>query len=651
MATLYTELSGRETTGEKALYSKLKSKLPDEYMVWHNRVPPEKDREIDFVVLHPTYGLWVIEVKDWVANQISTLDEQRCVIVKDGKPTTERNPLYQSWQNSKFLMGILEKKDNLRHKAGVHAGKLLLPINHFAVLTNITVAEINERNIADKWPSKRVWTADFVNDAYTSDTEWEKRLLNSREYVFDCNLNGQQVDAVKAAIGVPVVFSPTSGNASGTLDDHQMRLARHEIDKQIVIEGPAGSGKSIVLLKRALHTHETYPHWQIGIICFNALMANYLRTLLSLEDGAIDLRDSIDIYDVYDWVRMGLPNIRKHYSKNLPPDEAIKKALDESNGQVQKQYDALLVDEGQDSTDNMLRLYRAMLRDSNGAFTFCFDRRQEIYDAAGLLTERLQKHGFNIAKEKELVKQQRSVLVLLALAFYEKMKQPSADPAKVMHGVLELCDRMFFNVKNLVLAAVTGLGRLFGLGNAGAQIDFKKELEKAVLVRVSQSAAEMVDTVVGQIALEHSRGSVAYGDFLIIFPVRHFSSMGNFGQVDLPALLQSRMQEKQVSFLYVDKDTGTSFDGQELCTEWDNRRTAKLATDTVKIMTIHASKGYDASNVFIVGFDGIDSPKSDSRKAELGYVAITRAKKHCEIHYCMKTPAVSALLEVMATLR
>lgn len=652
MATMFTELSGNETSGEKTLYNRFNSKLPDEYMIWHNKVLSQKNREIDFIILHPNYGLWVIEVKDWAVNQILKLDDQICEIVVGGKSIKKRSPLYQSWQNKNFIKEILARKSNLLHKDGYHKGKLILPINNLAVLSNITINDIdNEPKLVDRWRTKQVWTGDFLDNSFSSGTDWEKQLHDSREFAFQCSLNISQIDTIKSAIGVPVVFSPTTGNVIGTLDDHQEKLVRHKIEKQIIIEGPAGSGKSIVLLKRAIHIHETYPHWQIGIICFNALMANYLRIMLRFEENGRELHENIDIFDIYNWANnIGLPNIKGHYRSSKTPDAALTQAFQEKDGHVSKQYDALLIDEGQDSTDTMLQIYHAMLRNSEGSFTFFFDKRQTLY-YTGSFANRLQEYGFNIAKEKELVKQQRSVLVLLALGFYEKLQNPSAEAKTVMHEVFELCEKMFFNVKNLALAVVTGLGRLFGMSSDSKHINFKTELEKAVLVRQVQSAEEMVKEAINQITLEYSHGEASYGDFLIIYPSRNYNLAKKFDTIDLPSIIQVELQNEGIPFVYIHNKDGLSFDGNDLCTEWDNRRTANLTSDSVKVMTIHASKGYDATNVFVLGFDNIDLPTFQDHRAELGYVAITRAKKRCHIYYCVNTPVISHLLKIMATLQ
>lgn len=268
MATMYRPKSGQETDGEKLLYDKFKSMLPDDYLVWHNQIPPQKDREIDFLVLHPTFGLWVIEVKDWVVDQLIEVDTDTVVLEKRGifglgRQTKERNPLRQARENRIALKEAFQKHKVLTHADGPHLGKLLVPLNSFAVMTNISRDDLNRAELSEIMAANRVWTKDFVTDEYASDGDWEKKLLDTRETKFQCRLDLGQINAIKRCIGVAVVVAPgfnknASSEGVGTLDEHQSQLVEQSIDQQVTIEGPAGSGKSIVLLKRALHIHNEY---------------------------------------------------------------------------------------------------------------------------------------------------------------------------------------------------------------------------------------------------------------------------------------------------------------------------------------------------------------------------------------------------------
>ena len=82
----------------------------------------------------------------------------------------------------------------------------------------------------------------------------------------------------------------------------------------------------------------------------------------------------------------------------------------------------------------------------------------------------------------------------------------------------------------------------------------------------------------------------------------------------------------------------------------DNRRTANLRENVVKLMTSHASKGFDANHTFICGFDAIDLMQKD-HPAELGYVALTRAKKVCNIGYLTESESTRHLKDVVDYLK
>ncbi len=66
---------------ELEIYSKLQE-LSDEYTVWYEKDLGYEDnkREIDFIIFHRLYGLWVIETKDWNLSTIREWDDSECKI-------------------------------------------------------------------------------------------------------------------------------------------------------------------------------------------------------------------------------------------------------------------------------------------------------------------------------------------------------------------------------------------------------------------------------------------------------------------------------------------------------------------------------------------------------------------------------------------
>ena len=71
MAQMIPEtIPSKASQGEKNLFAALKLQLPDAFIVWYE---PTIDRLLpDFVILGPTFGLLILEVKGWFANNIES---------------------------------------------------------------------------------------------------------------------------------------------------------------------------------------------------------------------------------------------------------------------------------------------------------------------------------------------------------------------------------------------------------------------------------------------------------------------------------------------------------------------------------------------------------------------------------------------------
>jgi hypothetical protein len=68
MATLIPALNSclsQMTAGEKRLAARLEAKLEDDYLLWYDVPIGPKQLHPDFIVLHPSRGLFILEVKDW----------------------------------------------------------------------------------------------------------------------------------------------------------------------------------------------------------------------------------------------------------------------------------------------------------------------------------------------------------------------------------------------------------------------------------------------------------------------------------------------------------------------------------------------------------------------------------------------------------
>ncbi len=75
MATMFpADVTSFLTSGEEATYSFLqRTARPDgKFLCWY--APDIEDREPDFILLSPDCGLVVLEVKDWIIDQLLEVD-------------------------------------------------------------------------------------------------------------------------------------------------------------------------------------------------------------------------------------------------------------------------------------------------------------------------------------------------------------------------------------------------------------------------------------------------------------------------------------------------------------------------------------------------------------------------------------------------
>lgn len=81
MATMFpADVTSFLTTGEEATYSFLqRTARPDgKFLCWY--APDIEEREPDFILLSPDCGLVVLEVKDWLIDQLLEVEDRKSVV-------------------------------------------------------------------------------------------------------------------------------------------------------------------------------------------------------------------------------------------------------------------------------------------------------------------------------------------------------------------------------------------------------------------------------------------------------------------------------------------------------------------------------------------------------------------------------------------
>lgn len=206
MAKMHTQLRGKETDGERYLYEFFAKTLPEYFHVWHNIIEPRTQKEIDMVLLHPKYGVWVIEVKDWLINQLRRIDPETCRLQMNGQEVEQRNPIRQARENHYPVRNLLADEPLLMHGKGRFEGNLLFPVHHVVVFSNMSKAEMEARDIYGMFPEHQIITSDVIRNPKMDAIELENLLIEKRSprFLNHLGLTKAQIAAINRLLNPSV---------------------------------------------------------------------------------------------------------------------------------------------------------------------------------------------------------------------------------------------------------------------------------------------------------------------------------------------------------------------------------------------------------------------------------------------------------------
>lgn len=174
------------------------------------------------------------------------------------------------------------------------------------------------------------------------------------------------------------------------------------------IKGPAGSGKSVALAARASWLADKGK--RVLVVCFNITLLNYLRDLtVRYAAPRSVIRRQVEFLNFHHWCkRVCLVSGQKERYQGLWASSPDERELDtasvlnedlaslmmtlyqEDAGEEMPQYDAILVDEGQDFRLSWWRVLRHALK-PGGEMVLVADKTQDVYGTASAWTERAMK--------------------------------------------------------------------------------------------------------------------------------------------------------------------------------------------------------------------------------------------------------------------
>lgn len=385
------------TPGERRFALRLEEKLEDDYLCWYDVPIGPKQRRPDFVVLHPSRGFLVLEVKDWKLDTLLAFDKNSVTLLTDRGQAVVANPLVQSRSYALEIVVALQRDPALLSPAGhAHAGKLIMPWGCGVVLANISRAAFEANSLGDVIPSHLVICQDEMLESADSEA-FQRRLWDMFTQPFTCRLSLPQVDRFRWHM-FPELRIPNQGGQFGlfteadrslssqisvpdlikVMDLQQEQLARSLGDGHRVIHGVAGSGKTMILGYRSLQLAKSL-HKPVLVLCYNKTLAARLQQLVGQhgQTGIVVRNFHAWCTDMLRTYHVPTPTAKgASFWDELVP--AVVKGV-ESGAIPRGQYGAVLIDEGHDFQPDWLRLVVQMVDPTTNSLLVLYDDTQSIY--------------------------------------------------------------------------------------------------------------------------------------------------------------------------------------------------------------------------------------------------------------------------------
>jgi hypothetical protein len=399
MATLIPSIGAcvsRMTSGERRLAERLEQKLDDDYLLWYDVPVGPKNAHPNFVVMHPSRGLLVLEVKDWQLATILQADKQTWQIIPDGVPKNVINPMEQARQYAHEVIDALQRDAQLVQPDGSNKGKLAFPWSYGVVFSNITRKQFGDAGFGRAIEKHRVICQDEMLDTAEAE-DLQSRLWDMFPFGMRGIMSLPQLDRVRWIL-FPEVRVAIQGalfkdgdieaelpSIMRVMDLQQEQLARSLGDGHRVIHGVAGSGKTMILGCRAEYLAKASKPASkpILILCINEPLAAKLASLMEAKN----LERIVHVRHFHKWCRDQLAAfVQARTTYNLPVDAKMDEMVTRVIHGVDRkqipsgQYQAILIDEGHDFAPEWLKLLTQMVDPATNNLLLLYDDAQSIYE-------------------------------------------------------------------------------------------------------------------------------------------------------------------------------------------------------------------------------------------------------------------------------
>lgn len=384
MAQMIPEFYDDDTPlGEKLFFDWIANQCPPDWVAFHgldlqawNR---SRKTEIDFLLVIPATGILCIEIKSH-----KKVEVRRGTWYLNQKPQ-KKAPLKQAEDAQKTF--YRRKKDKLPDLTRIPSTRLV--VFPRALVRSPDSIEYNQ------W---EVWNQDDCLNS-VANISFSKKLVHSlesaikHEYVLrplERPVSQKEINKLEQFLR-PAFKSAPASIAEGRERQHRMEnylraqqkpaMSLFESNKRLIVDGPAGTGKSLIALEVA--RREKDAGRRVGILCFNAPMAWKLKSETQRDQplligGGIHAR-------IAELLEITIPNFPDgDYWNGEFLDLAETKLMDDEI-KADCQFDVLILDEAQDllCRPRLLDIVESLLLGgfSDGSWLMAGDFQYQIFSS------------------------------------------------------------------------------------------------------------------------------------------------------------------------------------------------------------------------------------------------------------------------------
>ncbi|NPV04486.1 MAG: AAA family ATPase [Syntrophaceae bacterium] len=606
------------TDGERQFYRFLErvARPDSRYLSWY--LPDIRGKEPDFLLFSDEVGLVIFEVKDWSLEQIREAGPQYFVLDMGGKTEKRRNPFQQARDYFADVMNRIKEDGFLLSSDPRFAGKVKIPVNCGVVFPNINKYEYREKGLDRVIDPEKIF---FWDDLHPQSDHWAdpsgRCFLDALKKMFvpqfSFRVTGKELERLKALL-FPVVrieLPPRDKKDKleedkrrlRVLDHNQEALARKIEGGHRILTGPSGCGKTLVLVHRAaLLKHYNPEIRNILFVCYNITLVNYIKRLLAdkkvpLGAGGVEVMHFFELCS-----RILGEKVDYEKQDQAYYDTVVQLALEKAQA-GNMQYDAVLIDEGQDFSDDMFRVATSLLNKKTDNLMIALDDNQNIYRSGQAWKNLGIRAQGRVHRLNHVYRNTIEIASFAARFMSESSPVPVSSRAgeaghEVHTGSQPELFPDFFDYH-------------------GPQPEIKQLPDtKAIVDYVATKIKALTDE------------GMPLSEIAVLYTVKQ---PYDGTTKPIPELVGHALEQKGILSNWVSED-------------YRAKKTYDITTNNVTISTIQSAKGLDYACVFLLG---LDSPKIADWSAEvaknLTYVAVTRARERLHIPFCIKTVLIGRI--------